>query len=220
MLLFVVIYTFVTRKEINYKFPKFYRLFNRFILDRIINKAENNLSGHIICFSGFQGSGKTYNSISYILRHMHAYKCVYSNIKLTNIDYVYFEDVTFLLDNNVTNALIFIDEIQYILENKLKDTELYYFLCTLRKRGNLIVCTSQIFERVDLKIREQIDTLVQCKCYWGLLNIMRTYNNIILTANNKFSRFYNMGGVISYDVQSNYIRSCYNTYDLPVKSKS
>lgn len=216
MLIIIIIYTLIVKKEISKKFPKIYRFFNRLILDK--NK-KNIIGGHIICFSGFQGSGKTYNSIDYIFKNKKKYNNIYSNVKLNNIDYIYFDDIDFLLMNDVKNSIIFIDEIQYILDDKIKDSEIYYFFCTLRKRGNIIICTSQIFERVDLKIREQIDINIQCKCYLGVLNVMYIYNNVILTANNKFSRFYNIHRSVKYEIQNDFLRSCYNTFDLPIRNK-
>lgn len=136
----------------------------------------------VTCFCGQQGSGKTYSAIVYVYRLMNAYPaCVLvTNMELYGL-FDKFKGRIFPYDglhsltnmSNGPNGIIYlIDELQLefnSLESKNMPISLFTEICQQRKQRKHIVGTSQLYARLAKPFREQMDVVVACKCFFGVL---------------------------------------------------
>lgn len=208
-----VIYTLISKKELSEKMPFLMRFFNRFILDKFIIKHKM-IYGFTL-FVGSQGGGKTYSAVRYCYELCKKNgSLLLSNTPLNppaDINYHFLknlEDINYLPD--AKSYVIFLDEIQTLFDSYTKNDDFYTIFCQLRKRNIKLVGTAQVFERVSLKLREQVHNLYACKTFFGCLTWVR-----------EFMPFLNSSGKLSSDavglgskwyIQTDKIRGMYDTF--------
>lgn len=135
-------------------------------------------------FCGPQGSGKTLSAVQCLKAMLADYPkaIVCSNLQINGLDrpIVPFADYSQLerLTNGIHGVIFFIDEI-HVLWNSLESKEIpiseMACFCQMRKDRRVILGTSQKYNRIAKPIREQLQYVIDCKNYFGLLQ----WNNII-----------------------------------------
>ncbi len=206
------IYTVIFKKE-NFTI-KLWKLINRIILDTFDNKIHKYYG--FVLFCGRQGGGKTYSAVKYCYDLANkSGGLIVSNTPLNvsaDINYMYLKnlrDVKYLPD--ASNYIILLDEIQTLFDTHNFDNEFYTLFCQLRKRNITIVGTAQVFDRVALKLREQVNKLYYCRTYLGALTRVREYYPDLNSSGKVSSKgTFVLGN--DYFVQEEYYRNMYNTY--------
>lgn len=133
-------------------------------------------------FTGCQGSGKTLTAVDtvYNLHKLYPNAMIVSNLDLKDIDYIPFESYEdiYKLSNGIEGIIFLIDEV-HILWNSLESKDISFSemaaFCQNRKDRRVIVGTSQVYTRIAKPIREQLQAIVQCDCFFGLFQ----HNTII-----------------------------------------
>lgn len=125
------------------------------------------LDSTVIGLHGFRGSGKSLLA-AYLCAHAHytfGTKIFHNNV-LNFGELIEVEDLIELTED-VSNAIIFIDEIQTIGDSVRATSTLSYLftqmLMQLRKRKIIIIWTSQNLRQINSRILWQTDFLVECK---------------------------------------------------------
>lgn len=90
----------------------------------------------------------------------------------TNLEKTPFENITsdYILSlsglSDLKNCVLLIDEIELFFDsrdwNKKESKSFSRFLQQIRKRNVIILCSSQFSNLIDIRLRQQIDTLVIC----------------------------------------------------------
>ena len=135
-------------------------------------------------FCGPQGSGKTLSAVQCLQKMCKEYPkaivCTNLDIKGIDNEIIPFEDYEQLktLDNGIKGIIFFLDEL-HILWNSLESkdipiTEMACF-CQMRKNRRVIIGTSQVYSRIAKPIREQLQYAIDCKNYFGILQV----NNVL-----------------------------------------
>ena len=129
-------------------------------------------------FCGPQGSGKTLSAVKCLKKMCKKYPkaLVVSNIVVRGIDnqIIPFTDYAQLteLSNGVEGIIFLLDEI-HVLWNSLESKEIpiseMACFCQMRKDRRVIIGTSQVYSRIAKPIREQLQYVIDCKNYFGLL---------------------------------------------------
>lgn len=134
-------------------------------------------------FVGPQGTGKTLSAVNYVYKLLKFYP---NSILVTNLllrDFPFDNERVFPFNNsddlkkynNGEKGVIFlIDEIQLYfnsLESKNINPEVMVQISQQRKQRKHIVATSQVFGRMAKPLREQFNTVIVCKNYFGFLQI-------------------------------------------------
>lgn len=118
----------------------------------------------VYCFTGHQGSGKTYALNKYIRKH-HNGRSIYSNVTLKDIDYTPISsksELYALADQQ--NIIIIYDEIFTLMSKSKKDKEmLEQFLPQMRKVHNIFLTTAQYWLELDITFRRFVRIQVDCK---------------------------------------------------------
>lgn len=135
----------------------------------------------------------------------------------TATDYIQFSsmaELSFLLvevNNGRQGVVLLIDEIHtYFNALDSKNIPMYVFteISQQRKQRKCIIGTSQLFKRMALPFREQCDSMIMCKTYFGILTIQKVYDgdyktdnddNIISKARKTGFFFHNRGLRNAYD---------------------
>lgn len=117
----------------------------------------------VYCFTGHQGSGKTYSLNKFIRKH-HQGKKIYSNITLDNLEYEPIRDINHLYSlANERNIYIIYDEIFTLMSKSKKDREmLEEFLPQMRKMGNIFLTTAQYWLELDITFRRFVRIQIEC----------------------------------------------------------
>lgn len=131
-------------------------------------------------FCGPQGSGKTLSAVQCLKKMCKEYPkaIVCSNLAISGIDntVIPFEDYEQLktLDNGIEGIIFFLDEL-HILWNSLESKDIpiseMACFCQMRKNRRVIIGTSQVYSRIAKPIREQLQYAIDCKNYFGLLQV-------------------------------------------------
>lgn len=131
-------------------------------------------------FCGPQGSGKTLSAVSALKKMVSKYPkaIVVSNIDIYDIDcdVIPFEDYSQISTlSNGTNGIIFmLDEI-HVLWNSLESKNISFAemsaFCQMRKDRRVIIGTSQVYARIAKPIREQLQYIIDCRNFFGLLQV-------------------------------------------------
>lgn len=136
----------------------------------------------VLCFCGEQGAGKTYSAVVYVYDLLKAYPRLIccTNMQLYGlfdefesriVPYTGVESFTDV--NNGSNGVIFlIDELHLefnSLESKKMPLSLFTQISQQRKQRKHIVGTSQLYSRLAKPFREQMDSVVACKCFCGVV---------------------------------------------------
>lgn len=173
-------------------------------------------------FCGRQGQGKTISMVKCALDIKKRYpKCIIvTNLKL-NVDFEYItfstlEELSSVLtevNNDKYGVLYLIDEIQNYfnsLESKGIPPWVFTEISQQRKQRKCIMGTSQLFLRVAKPFREQVDTLIMCRCFYNIFNIMWAYRGDTLLED--FGKVSGELQKIGFYFQSRKLRDTYDTY--------
>lgn len=135
----------------------------------------------VYCFTGHQGSGKTYALNKYIRKHAHGRK-IYSNITLDGIEYEPITSIQHLYSlADQEHIFIIYDEIFSLMSKSKKDKEmLEQFLPQMRKVKNIFLTTAQYWLELDVTFRRFVRIQVECQTrplgrFGGIL--IETYND-------------------------------------------
>lgn len=133
-------------------------------------------------FCGPQGSGKTLSAVQCLQKVCKEYPkaIVVSNLEISGIDneIVPFEDYEQLkeMDNGIYGLIFFLDEL-HVLWNSLESKDIpvseMACFCQMRKNRRVIIGTSQVYSRIAKPIREQLKFAIDCRNYFGLLQVNR-----------------------------------------------
>lgn len=121
----------------------------------------------VYCFTGKQGSGKTYSLTKYVKKH-HRGEKIYSNMTIKGIKYTPIKSVDHLLSlRDEKNLFIIYDEILSLLEDKQipkpMRKKLMIFLSQQRKMGNILMTTAQEWLEIPVTFRRFVRIQVECK---------------------------------------------------------
>lgn len=133
-------------------------------------------------FCGPQGSGKTLSAVQCLQKICEEYPkaLVVSNldIKGVNNEIIPFESYDQLkeMDNGINGIIFFLDEL-HILWNSLESKDIpvseMACFCQMRKNRRVIIGTAQVYSRIAKPIREQLKYAIDCRNYFGLLQVNR-----------------------------------------------
>lgn len=131
-------------------------------------------------FCGPQGSGKTLSAVQTLRKMAEKYPkaMIVSNLEVHGLDreIVPFTDYSQLseLSNGVEGIIFLLDEI-HVLWNSLESKEVpiseMACFCQMRKDRRVIIGTSQVYGRIAKPIREQLQYVIDCKNYFGILQV-------------------------------------------------
>ena len=122
-------------------------------------------------FCGPQGSGKSLSAVQCLKKVAADYPkaVIASNMPLFGLDrpYIPFETYEQLIEikNGIEGVIILIDEFQVwynCLESKEIPVSEVAAFCQMRKDRRVIIGTSQVYKRVAIQIREQLQYVIDC----------------------------------------------------------
>lgn len=117
----------------------------------------------VYCFTGHQGSGKTYSLVKWLKKH-HDGKKIYSNIHIDGIKYYPIRDLKHLYSlADERKVIIIYDEIFTIMSKSKRDREiLEQFLPQMRKVKNIFMTTAQYWLELDVTFRRFVRVQIEC----------------------------------------------------------
>lgn len=150
----VVVIIFVVKAKIHVDFPSF--------LHPTLPLAIGVFG--VYCFTGKQGSGKTYSLNKFIRKHARG-KQIYSNLTLKGIKYTHLKTIDELFElADKRNCYIIYDEIFTMMQKSSKMGEqIMEFLTQQRKQENIFLTTAQ--EWLELPITFRRFVRIQIECY-------------------------------------------------------
>lgn len=175
-------------------------------------------------FSGPQGSGKTLSAVRMISNIFRDYPDIYlvTNVEINTdiLTHIPKENIIkfdrywqlFLVWNKP--CIFLIDEAHILfnsLESKNADVNMFQVISQNRKNQRCFVLTSQVFSRLQLVMREQINTIVDCKTYFNYLTRCVVYHDFEkqrdeLVGKKEFSAWFTHKRKLHYEM--------YNTYQV------
>ncbi len=183
----------------------------------------------VYCFCGKQGSGKTLTAVRLISNIYLDYQDVYliTNVELNTdilthipkeniIPFTRYYQLFMVYDKPV---IFFIDEAHLLfnsLESKHADVNMFAVISQNRKRQRVFILTSQVFSRLQLVMREQINTIITCNTYLNFLTHCVVYHDFEkqrdeLVGKKEFGAFFTHKRKLHYEM--------YNTYQVIDYSK-
>lgn len=146
----------------------------------LANKKKDFPYHGVYCFCGWQGSGKTISAVRLIANILNDYPDTYL---VTNVD-LNFEILKYIKQENVIKLqryyqiflnydkpTIFLIDEAHLLFNSLNsrntDIRMFQVISQNRKRRRVFILTSQVFNRLELVMREQINTVIACNTYFN-----------------------------------------------------
>jgi ABC-type dipeptide/oligopeptide/nickel transport system ATPase component len=120
----------------------------------------------VYCFTGKQGSGKTYSLNRFVRRYKKDKNAViYSNVTLLNYDYVKITSIEHLLSlKDERNCFIIFDEIFTLMTKTTKfNSEIMEFLTQMRKQENIFLTTAQEWLELPMTFRRFVRVQVACR---------------------------------------------------------
>lgn len=147
----------------------------------------NNGDYGLICFTGKQGSSKTFNVVSWLYENQGL--PIYSNIHLKGIKYEYIKDYSDLMSlKDKQNCVIIYDEIfTLISKGKHLEKEFLSFLSQMRKRKQIFITTAQEWLEINITFRRYCRYQVECNCF-NILNKAFTIKHIYDATQMKWSQ--------------------------------
>lgn len=148
-------------------------------------------------YKGYQGSGKSLSMNKYIREVRHAFpKCrVYSNLKLSNIEYEFIDSDEALkralsAQNGADGVLIALDEAQLYFGKKTGiSLDVFTAICQQRKDRKRLIFTSQIWEDLDVSLRKQVKEIVSCRMVFDKIVVNTIYNGETLHFDKQTSQY-------------------------------
>jgi len=130
----------------------------------------------VYCFTGHQGSGKTYSLVKWLKKY-HKGREIYSNVHIKGIDYKPIPTIEALYElADRRNIIIVYDEIFTLMSKSKKDRQmLEQFLPQMRKAQNVFMTTAQYWLELDMTFRRFVRVQVECSTTviphlsWGIL---------------------------------------------------
>jgi zona occludens toxin (predicted ATPase) len=175
----------------------------------------------ITLYRGSRGKGKTLTMTKDALKFFQRGFRVLTN--LTSLKFGEKVSAEFILslsrDSQLSNCVLVIDEIEYFFDSREWNSkgkkeilrQFSHFLQEIRKKNINILCTCQYISLVDIRIRQQIDTMVYphfvlklsiCKVYYfDITKLEDDYSNINLSPT-----------FVVYDAKP--IFKLYNTFEM------
>lgn len=120
----------------------------------------------VYCFTGKQGSGKTYSLNKFVRRYKKQKSAViYSNVTLIDYEYTKITSVQHLLSlKDERNCFIIFDEIFTLMTKTTKfNNELMEFLTQMRKQENIFLTTAQEWLELPMTFRRFVRVQVACR---------------------------------------------------------
>lgn len=120
----------------------------------------------IVLYSGRRGCGKTLTMTKDALKLRSLGWDIYSNIAL-GFDHTLLstQEIIDIGKTDLENCVLVIDEIQVLLDSRRSarsgNLDFSYFIQQIRKRGIIILCTTQFSGTVDLRIRQHVDIIAR-----------------------------------------------------------
>ena len=136
-------------------------------------------------FCGAQGAGKTLSAVKCLKAMLKDYPKakICSNLDIKGLDrpIIPFTDYSQLSDltNGIEGIIFFLDEI-HVLWNSLESkdipiTEMACF-CQMRKDRRVIIGTCQVYNRIAKPIREQLQYIIDCRCFASVMQFNKVLN--------------------------------------------
>lgn len=118
----------------------------------------------VYCFTGKQGSGKTYSLNKFIRTRPGDIK-IYSNVTLKDIKYTHLHTLEELLAlRDQKNCYIVYDEIFTMMQKSTRfDDVLMEFLSQMRKQKNIFITTAQEWLELPITYRRFVRIQIECK---------------------------------------------------------
>ena len=166
-------------------------------------KVKKGIYG-IYCYVGFQGDGKTYSCCEYVIDNYSDIQ-VFSNVKINNINYTYYQgfkellqlrdaiDISKFFNRNfiifqgkkipleTDKQIVFIyDEIFSELQRGSKiDNNVLDFITQMRKRGFILLTTAQIWSDIPITWRRLTRFQIDCKMryFFGFNILIKTFRD-------------------------------------------
>lgn len=204
-------------------------------------KVKKGIYG-IYCYVGFQGNGKTYSCVEYIIDNYNNIQ-LFSNVKINNINYIYyngFKEMLLLRDcidyarsrnNNYIifkgkkfpidfdKQIVFIyDEIFSELQRGSKiSNDVLDFITQMRKRGFILLTTAQIWSDIPITWRRLTRFEIDCSMrnFFGINILVKVFRDAeLMKWSNDDQEF--VAPIISTTITHTrkYIANSYDTYQL------
>lgn len=121
----------------------------------------------IMLYRGARGTGKSLTMTKDALKYYKLGWKVFTNLEGTPFIPVTSDYILSLSgSSDLFNCVLAIDEIELFFDsrewNKKESRTFSRFLQQIRKRNVVILCTAQFTNLIDIRLRQQIDTLVVC----------------------------------------------------------
>lgn len=204
-------------------------------------KVNKGIYG-IYCYCGFQGNGKTYSCVEYVLDN---YKNIllFSNVLINNIDMVYYKGFdemlllrdkidyaksrnnNFIIWNNKKVPLDFSKQIVFIYDEIFSElqrgskinTNVLDFITQMRKRGFILLTTAQIWNDIPITWRRLTRYQIDCKLirFFGINILIKIFHDAeLMKWSNDDQDF--IAPIISTTISHTrkYIADSYDTYQL------
>src|SRR6056297_818724 len=120
----------------------------------------------IVLYKGARGRGKTLTMTKDSIQFKNDGWKVYSNMKGFKIGSYISSDEILMIDkhnSNLKDCVLVIDEIQTLFDSrtsmKKENRTFSYFLQQIRKRGIILLCTTQFSNTIDLRLRQHLDII-------------------------------------------------------------
>lgn len=175
IILFLVVVFVMWQAKIRIDFMSFFR--STIPLDR-------GIFG-VYCFTGKQGTGKTYGVTKYVKNFGDQSDKIYSNLTIKGTEYEKIRSIQHLLSlKDEENRLIIFDEIFTVLNDKtiprdIRD-DLMEFLSQQRKMKNILMTTAQEWLNIPIEFRRFVRIQVECRTIplgrWGGVFIETYYD--------------------------------------------
>lgn len=118
----------------------------------------------IILYKGARGCGKTMTMVKDGLKFLENGYKILRNFECNYGKYIDNQEILELSkESNITNCVLMIDEIQIFFDNRrsmLKQNITFSnFIQQIRKRGIIILCTTQYSNTIDMRLRQHLDII-------------------------------------------------------------
>lgn len=119
----------------------------------------------IVLYKGARGRGKTLTMIKDALQYQNEGWAVFTNMENSKVGSFISNDDILKIDkkSDIFRCVLVIDEIQSLFDSRRsmqrQNLDFSYFIQQIRKRGIILLCTTQYTNTVDLRLRQHIDVL-------------------------------------------------------------
>lgn len=180
------------------------------VYDILRGKSYFKLFG-IWCFTGYYGEGKSLGEVNFAFnlqkKHPEMNIKIYSNFNVKGQDgkITCWEDILDL----PKNTILLFDEIQSTFTStRFKDfpMELLWKLTQCRKHGLAIFCTSPVYSRMSIQLRESCDYVIESK---NVMKLDRYFKYTFFRAD-KYERFNQAEGIFDNLKKGKFIEFVYS----------